>query len=180
MSLFTKSVLKFLSIMSLIAQFLCAFAGLMLLFATGAVLLVPNGVKKQLLQYVDVNSNLNTNPSVWLLVLSCLVALAIIACLFIIMYALRKMIGNIYIQDFFVYQNLTCLKQILIAIISFTILQFISQLFFAKLHAYNVSNVFSNSSPGLLGNILLLAIVYTLYVVFKYGISLQDDSNNVI
>lgn len=178
MNLFTKTVLKFLSIMSLIAQFLCAFAGLMLLFAAGALLLVPNGVKKQLLQYVDLNSN--TNPSVWFLVLSCLVALAIIACLFIIMYALHKMIGNIYAQDFFVSQNLTYLKLILIAITSFTILQFISQLFFAKLHAYNVSNIFSNSSPGLMGNILLLAIVYTLYVVFKYGISLQDDSNNVI
>ncbi|MBD3109610.1 DUF2975 domain-containing protein [Bacillus sp. AGMB 02131] len=175
MNLFTQTVLKFLSITSLIAQFFCAFAGLMLIFATGAVLLVPEGVKKQLLQYVELN-----NPSVWSLVLSCLVALTIIACLFIIMYALRKMIGNIYVQDFFVPQNLTYLKLILIAITSFTILQFISQLFFAKLHAYNVSTVFSDSSPGLLGNILLLAIVYTLYVVFKYGISLQDDSNNVI
>ncbi|MGE7187272.1 DUF2975 domain-containing protein [Peribacillus sp. NPDC006672] len=178
MNLFTKTVLKFLSIVSLIAQVLCAFAGLMLLFASGALLLVPNGVKKQLLQYADLNSN--TNPSVWLLVLSCLVALAIIACLFIIMYALHKIIGNIYEQHFFVFQNLTYLKLILISITSFTILQFTSQLFFAKIHAFNVSDVFSNSSPGLLGNILLLAIVYTLYVVFKYGISLQDDSNNVI
>ncbi|MGG4266184.1 DUF2975 domain-containing protein [Peribacillus simplex] len=178
MNLFTNTVLKFLSIVSLIAQVLCAFAGLMLLFAAGALLLVPNGVKKQLLQYVTVNSN--TNPSVWFLVLSCLVALAIIACLFIIMYALHKMIGNIYEQDFFVSQNLTYLKLILISITSFTILQFISQLFFAKLHAYNVSDIFSDSSPGLIGNILLLAIIYTLYVVFKYGISLQDDSNNVI
>ena len=91
MSFFTKTVLKFLSIMSLIAQFLCGFAGLMLLFAAGALLLVPSGVKKQLLQYVDVNSH----PSVSFLVFSCLVALAIIACLFIIMYALRKIIGNI-------------------------------------------------------------------------------------
>lgn len=180
MNLFTKTVLKFLSIMSLIAQYFCVFAGLMLLFAAGALLLVPDGAKKQLLQYVDLNSSTNTNPSVWFLVLSCIVALAIIACLFITMYALRKIIGNIYLKDFFVSQNLTYLKLILIAITSFTILQFISQLFFAKLHAYNVSNVFSESSPGLIGNILLLAIVYTLYVVFKYGISLQDDSNNVI
>lgn len=175
MNLFTKTVLKFLSIMSLIAQFLFAFVGLILLFATGALLLVPNGVKNQLLQYVDLHSK-----SVWVLVLSCLVGLAIIACLFIIMYALHKMIDNIYVQDFFVSQNLTYLKVILIAITSFTILQFISQLLFTKLHAYNVSTVFSSSSPGLIGNILLLAIVYTLYVVFKYGISLQDDSNNVI
>ncbi|WP_110926256.1 DUF2975 domain-containing protein [Bacillus massiliglaciei] len=178
MNLFTKAVLKFLSITSLLAQFLCAFAGLILLFAAGALLLVPNGAKKQLLQYADLNSN--TNPSIWFFVLSCLVALAIIACLFIIMFALHKMIGNIYVQDFFVSQNLMYLKLILIAFTSFTVLQFISQLFFAKLHAYNVSSIFSNSSPSLMGNILLLAIVYTLYVVFKYGISLQDDSNKVI
>ena len=178
MNLFTKIVLKFLSITSLIAQFLFAFVGLILLFATGALLLVPNGVKKQLLQNVDLHSNINL--SVWILVLSCLVGLAIITCLFIIMYALHKMIDNIYIQDFFVSQNLTYLKLILIAITSFTILQFISQLLFTKLHVYDVSTVFSSSSPGLIGNILLLAIVYTLYVVFKYGISLQDDSNNVI
>ena len=165
MNLFTKIVLKFLSITSLIAQFLFAFVGLILLFATGALLLVPNGVKKQLLQNVDLHSNIN---------------LSIITCLFIIMYALHKMIDNIYIQDFFVSQNLTYLKLILIAITSFTILQFISQLLFTKLHVYDVSTVFSSSSPGLIGNILLLAIVYTLYVVFTYGISLQHDSNNVI
>ncbi|MFD1170311.1 DUF2975 domain-containing protein [Oceanobacillus caeni] len=178
MNLFTKAVLKFLSIVSLIAQVLFAFAGLILLFASGALLFVSNGVRKQLLQYADLNTN--TDLSVWFLVLSCLVALAIIACLFIIMYALHKMIGNIYKQHFFVSQNLTYLKLILISITSFTILQFISQLFFAQAHAYNVSGIFSDSSPSLIGNILLLAIIYTLYVVFKYGISLQDDSNNVI
>ncbi|MGE7623048.1 DUF2975 domain-containing protein [Viridibacillus sp. NPDC096237] len=178
MNLFTKTVLKFLSIMSLIAQFLCAFAGLVLLFASGALLLVPKGVKKQLLQYTDLNSN--TNLSVWVLVLSCLVALAIIACWFIIMYALHKIIGNIYEQHFFVSLNLTYLKLILISITSFTVLDCISQLFFAQVHVYNVSDIFSDSWPNLIGNILLLSIVYTLYVVFKYGISLQDDSNNVI
>ncbi|MGE7768840.1 DUF2975 domain-containing protein [Peribacillus sp. NPDC096540] len=178
MNLFTKTVLKFLSIMSLIAQVLCAFAGLMLLFASGALLLVPNGVKKQLLQYADLNSN--TNLSVWFLVLSCLVALAIIACLFIIMYALHKIIGNIYEQHFFVSRNLKYLKLILISITSFTVLNFISQLLFAQVHAYNVSDIFPDSWPSLIGNILLLSIVYTLYVVLKYGISLQNDSNNVI
>jgi hypothetical protein len=164
--------------MSLIAQVLCAFAGLMLLFASGALLLVPNGVKKQLLQYTDLNSN--TNLSVWFLVLSCLVALAIIACLFIIMYALHKIIGNIHKQHFFVSRNLTYLKLILISITSFTVLNFISKLLFAQVHAYNVSVIFPDSWPSLIGNVLLLSIVYMLYVVFKYGISLQDDFNNVI
>ncbi len=178
MNLFTKTVLKSLSIVSLIAQVLCAFAGLVLLFASGALLLVSKGVKEQLLQYTDLTSN--TNLSVWGLILSCLVALAIIACLFIIMYALHKMIGNIYEQHYFVSQNLKYLKLILISFTSFTILQFISQLFFAQAHAYNVSDIFSESWPSLMGNILLLAIVYTIYVVFKYGIYLQEDSNNVI
>ncbi|KRG12257.1 DUF2975 domain-containing protein [Lederbergia galactosidilytica] len=178
MNLFTKTVLKSLSIVSIIAQVLFAFAGLMLLFASGALLFVSKGLKTQLLQYTDLYSN--TNLSVWFLVLSCLVALAIIACLFIIMYALNKMIGNIYEQHYFVSQNLKYLKLILISISSFTVLQFISQLFFAQAHAYNVSHIFSESWPSLLGCILLLAIVYTIYVVFKYGISLQDDSNNVI
>lgn len=164
--------------MSLIAQVLCAFAGLILLFASGALLLVPNGAKKQLLQYVDLNSS--TNLSVWFLVLSCLVALAIIACLFIIMYALRKIIGNIYEQDYFVSRNLKYLKLILISITSFTVLNFISKLLFAQVNAYNVSDVFPDSWPSLIGNLLLLSIVYMLYVVFKYGISLQDDVNNVI
>ncbi|RIJ63757.1 DUF2975 domain-containing protein [Rummeliibacillus sp. POC4] len=177
MNLFTKIVLKCLSIVTVFLQVVFAFAGLVLLFATVALLFVPNDVKNQLLQYLDLNTNVNITM---VLVLSSLVAFLIIACLFIIMHALRKMIGNIYKQNFFVPQNLTYLKLILISITSITILQFISQVFFAKLHAYNVSNVFSNSASDLVGNILLLAIVYTLYVVFKYGISLQDDSNNVI
>ena len=178
MNLFTKIVLKFLSIASLIAQIFCGFAGIMLVFATVALFFVPEGIKKDMLQLLELNSK--TNISVLFVILSCLAALAIISCLFIIMFALYKIIGNIYEQDFFVSKNLKYLKLILIAITSFTILQFISQLFFAKLHVYDVSSVFSNTSPGFLGNILILAIVYTLYVVFKYGISLQDDSNKVI
>lgn len=178
MNIFTKTVLKFLSIMSLIAQFLFAFVGLILLFASGALLLVSNGVKKQLLQYADLNSS--TNPSVWFLLFSCLIALAIIACLFIIMYALHKIIGNIYEQHFFVSRNLTHLKLILISITSFTVLNIVSQLFFAQVHAYNVGYIFSDSWSSLLVNILLLSIVYTLYLVFKHGISLQEDSNNMI
>lgn len=178
MNLFTKTVLKFLSIISLIAQALFAFVGIILLFATGALLLVPQGIKEQWMQYAELD--LNTNKLIWLLVLTCIVALAIIACLFIIMYALRKIIGNIYKQHFFVSQNLTYLKLILISFTSFIVLDFISKLFKAQVNAYNVSAILSDSWPNLIGKILLLSIVYTLYIVFKYGISLQEDSNNMI
>ncbi|GIN89212.1 hypothetical protein J6TS1_11480 [Siminovitchia terrae] len=173
MNLFTKIVLKSLAIVSLIAQVIFAIAGALFLFAAGALLIVPKGIKEQLL-------DLNTNQIILTLILSCFVALAILACLFIIMYALRKIINNIYKQHFFVSQNLRHLKLILISFTSFIVLDFVSRLLKAQVNAYNVSVIFPDTWPNVIGKILLLSIIYTLYIVFKYGISLQEDSNKVI
>ncbi|MBG9785599.1 DUF2975 domain-containing protein [Shouchella lehensis] len=178
MNLFTKIVLRFLSIASLIAQGFLAFAGLILIFASVALLVVSDGVRNQLTQHIYISSN--TAPSISFIVFSCLVALAIITCLFITTFALYKIISNIYGQQFFVVQNLKYLRFILISITSFIVFQSISQLFFAQAHLYNVSDIFLNTWPNLLESVLLLSIIYTIYVVFKYGISLQEDSNNVI
>lgn len=174
--LFTKFILNFLSIITLIAQFICGLIGFLLIFASIALLFISTELQHKLLTSMNTSSNI----TIWGLLVTCMIAIAIIICLFIIANALSKIIKNIYKQHYFVTQNLKYLKFILISIICFTLLQFISQMFFTDLSLHNVSSIFSDSSPGLFGNILLIAIVYTVYVTFKYGIYLQEESNHVI
>lgn len=176
MDLFTRIILKLLSTVTLTAQFICGFIGFILILVSVALPFTSNELQNKLL----INMSVTSNISIWDLLITCLIAIGIMACLFIIANALYRIIKNIYKQHYFVSQNLKCLKFILISIISFTLLQFISQMFFMNESLDNVSSIFSDSTPGLFGDILLLTIVYTIYVTFKYGIYLQDESNHMI
>lgn len=178
MNLFTKIILKFLSVVALIVQVIFIIAVPIFMFAIGALLFVPKSIKEQLLNSMELDFNIK--QTTWILVISCIVAIAILICLYIVMRALRKIINNIYRQHFFVSQNLTCLKVILISFTSFIILDFASKLLKAQFNAHNVSVIFPDSWPNLIGKLLLLSIIFTIYIVFKYGMELQEDSNNVI
>lgn len=43
-----------------------------------------------------------------------------------------------------------------------------------------VSNIFANSWSQIGIYVIFIAILYTIYFVFKYGVELQNDANTVI
>ncbi|MBL3529985.1 hypothetical protein JMJ99_01295 [Companilactobacillus zhachilii] len=176
MKYLTNFILKTLSILSLIAQVLFSIASIGVIIATIMMFIVSGDSKSELYTYVIEPQNL-TRLS---LLGGCLNALIILICLIITMRSLRNIVNNIYQQHSFVESNLKNIKVMLATVSIFTIANIISLFLFAGNSEKPISNIFANtwSQIGIYG--IFIAILYTIYLVFKYGVELQEDSNSVI
>lgn len=72
------------------------------------------------------------------------------------------------------------MKWILGSVSVFILGNIVSMLFFSYSNGRNLSAIFSNSWGQIVSYLILLAIIYMLYLVFKYGYELQHDSDTVI
>jgi len=114
------------------------------------------------------------------LVLGCMNALIIFISLIITMRSLRRVINNIKQNDFFVVSNLTNIRTMFISVFVITIANIISMFIFSNGNGRSISGVFVNSWSQIGMYFIFMAILYTIYLVFKYGVKLQEDSNTVI
>ncbi|PMD69815.1 DUF2975 domain-containing protein [Companilactobacillus nuruki] len=169
-------VLKGLSILTIIAQTLFTLGGISVVFAAIMMFIVSGNDKSEFYRYVLEPGNLTKGS----LVLGCINAVIIFICLIITMSSLRKIVNNINQRNFFVQSNLTNIKIMLISIIIFTAANIISMFIFANGTGRSISNIFANSWSQIGVYVIFLAILYTVYLVFKYGVDLQKDSNTVI
>lgn len=169
-------VLKGLSILTIIAQTLFTLGGISVVFAAIMMFIVSGNDKSDFYRYVLEPGNLTKGS----LVLGCINAVIIFICLIITMSSLRKIVNNINQRNFFVQSNLTNIKIMLISIIIFTAANIISMFIFANGTGRSISNIFANSWSQIGVYVIFLAILYTVYLVFKYGVDLQKDSNTVI
>lgn len=169
-------VLKGLSILTIIAQTLFTLGVISVVFAAIMMFIVSGNDKSEFYRYVLEPGNLTKGS----LVLGCINAVIIFICLIITMSSLRKIVNNINQGNFFVQSNLTNIKIMLISIIIFTAANIISMLIFANGTGRSISNIFANSWSQIGVYVIFLAILYTVYLVFKYGVDLQKDSNTVI
>lgn len=169
-------VLKGLSILTIIAQTLFTLGVISVVFAAIMMFIVSRNDKSEFYRYVLEPGNLTKGS----LVLGCINAVIIFICLIITMSSLRKIVNNINQGNFFVQSNLTNIKIMLISIIIFTTANIISMLIFANGTGRSISNIFANSWSQIGVYVIFLAILYTVYLVFKYGVDLQKDSNTVI
>lgn len=176
MNYISKVTLKFLSILTIIFQVIFSLAGLAIIFASIMMLFVTGESKHELYTYI-LGPNHITKA---VLLFSCLVALLIIVSLFLILHSLRQILNNIYQKKYFIESNLTNIKRTLIYSSIFIIGNILSMFTFSNLHNKNISNIFANSWGQILIYIVFLAIIYTIYLIFKYGVDLQKDSDNVI
>lgn len=169
-------VLKGLSILTIIAQTLFTLGVISVVFAAIMMFIVSGNDKSEFYRYVLEPGNLTKGS----LVLGCINAVIIFICLIITMSSLRKIVNNINQRNFFVQSNLTNIKIMLISIIIFTAANIISMFIFANGTGRSISNIFANSWSQIGVYVIFLAILYTVYLVFKYGVDLQKDSNTVI
>ena len=172
----TKIVLKSLSILTMIAQVVFGLAGIAVILAMGLMFFVQGEAKADMYKYVLQPENLTK----FTLFISCLVALVIFACLIITMRSLHKVLNNIDKKDYFVEANLINIKIMTISMLTFTGANIISILMFANGHGKSVSSAFANSWSQIAIYAIFVAILYTIYLIFKYGVELQNDSNTVI
>ncbi|AYW46389.1 DUF2975 domain-containing protein [Tetragenococcus koreensis] len=176
MNFFNRFILRILSILTIIGQILCSIAGIGLVLAAGSLLLIPNDFKQELLSYANTN---NTIPTIFLIV-SAIVGFLIITSIFFVLRSLKKIIDNIYSKQYFVEQNVTSLKKILTYFSIFTISNILSLFFFAYAHEQNVSSIFANSWSQIGIYMIILAIIYTLYLVFKSSMELKNENDSFV
>lgn len=176
MNLFNRFILRILSILTVIGQIMFGIAGISLVFAALSSVFVPNELKQELLAYTNTN---NTIPAAFLIV-SGIVGFLIITSIFLILRSLKKIIDNIYNEQYFVMQNVTSLKKIVLFFSIYTICNVISMIFFAYAHEQNVSSIFTNSWSQIGICIVILSIIYTLYLVFKSGMKLKNENDSFV
>lgn len=172
----TNLILKVLSLLTIIAQVIFSLGGIGVIFATIMMFVISGDDKNDFYKYVLEPGNLTRGN----LVLGCLNALIIFICLIITMRSLRKVVNNINSQNFFVQSNLVNIKIMLASVSVFTAANIISMFIFGNSHGQAISNVFANSWSQIGIYVIFIAILYTIYIVFKYGVKLQDDANTVI
>lgn len=172
----TNLILKLLSILTIVAQVIFSLGGIGVVFAAIMMFIVSGNNKSDFYKYVLEPGNLTRGN----LLLGCLNALIIFICLIITMTSLRKVINNINAQKFFVQANLTNVKIMLGSVSIFTVANIISMYIFANNHGRAISDIFANSWSQIGIYVIFIAILYTIYLVFKYGVELQDDVNTVI
>lgn len=172
----TNFILKLISVLTVVAQVIFSIASIMLVFATVMMFFISGETQSDFDKYMLQPQNL-TKMS---LVMGCLLALIILISLMVTMRSLRKVINNISQKNFFVQINLNNIKIMLISVSIFTLSNIGSMFMFASAHATSISSVFANSWGQIGIYVIFIAILYTIYLVFKYGVELQNDSNTVI
>lgn len=176
MKYLTKFVLKAVSILTIVAEVIFSLGTLGVIFSTIMMFIISGSDKEDFNKYILSSGNLTKGT----LLLAGINAIVIFASLIITMHSLRRVVDNISNKQFFVASNLLNIKKMLISVSIVTLCNIFSMFFFASAHVSSLSGVFSNSWSQIGIYIIFVAILYTIYLVFKYGFELQEDSNTVI
>lgn len=177
-----KFILNLLTILTWIYQVICVLG---VIFGIGTV-----GVGLFGLSNADFRDgfrvglgvhNISDIQLIWLIVgLGMLFMVMAIAEFLICRYA-RLIVKNIKQEIYFAAKNLQLLKKLLISVACYTVGSIIDYVIIACNHelanAQTQNYVYPN---GITNGLLFLAVLYVVYLVFKYGMKVQKDSDSII
>ncbi|WP_390410488.1 hypothetical protein [Lacticaseibacillus jixiensis] len=143
----------------------------------GGIWLVP-GFSQMILAHTQVSAALLAHLG--LLFIDCVAALAIVVGYVVLFKALHTILANLTKGQYFVQLNLMAMKRILVV----SIIQFAVQVasFFVNATAtiHNVGWLFHTTPAQFFGEAVLIVIIYVVWLVFKYGLVVQEDSDSMI
>lgn len=170
-----KFSLKFLSLLSVIAKGVFAFAAAMFLFV-GVVIAIPP-LRDQVTTNMPIDGSLNNMTLAFgALILEIILALI----LFSIANSLKNLINNMQQGHFFTANNLRYLKQILNNMWGLISLQGIFIVGALGFDFYAGEYTFNSDFTSLLIMFVFLAIFYTTYTLIKKGVVLKEDNDSFI
>lgn len=109
-----------------------------------------------------------------------LIALSSLVTLFATFYYVQHIIVNIYKNIYFRKSNEQYFKKMLIAFSLFILSSAIGNIFYMKLyHHFTLSDCYILAGKAA-RDIMLWGFIYTIYVLFKEGLALQDNSDQII
>ncbi|WP_281165255.1 DUF2975 domain-containing protein [Liquorilactobacillus sicerae] len=179
-TVFENTLLKVLALVTIIAQWFFFFCIGAILLA-GTIITIANYTELGAGIEQDITKELpNSSLSLSGLLLILLGAILICLSLALIMHYLHLLIANIKESKFFTKSNLNLIKKILFVMLAGTVIQWTANFLVDKYLSANTTDIFSSSFGNTLGSPVTLAAIYVIYLVFKYGLALQEESDKVI
>jgi hypothetical protein len=173
-----KIILQLLAVVIRVVEWIFFIASTFTLLG-GVLFFVVSNIPNKEIQH-DIQYSLTENFSPTWIFLSLVLGAIILFCFGLAMRYTNIIINNLANSIFFTIINLNSIKKILYVLLLASITQWIANILFLNFNLQNVSDIFSRSFGGLLGSPVMLIIIYVIYLVFKYGLSLQEDSDKVI
>ena len=168
-------VLKALTILAWIGEVITLIVTVLLVLS-GILAAIPS-FRTQVLKSLplDLNSSLNINPLV--IVLALLLAAVGMGTLFWIIRSFRLLIKNINQEIYFDEKNLDLLRAILVSLGIYTV----ADIAFACLvELSQVGQEFGLDFADTGFSLVVLAIIYVIYLVFKNGLELKNETKDII
>lgn len=119
-----------------------------------------------------------TNHTFTMVILNAIGEFLVAIAICVLLHYGRKLILNIKHDIFFTTQNLTIIHKLLISFTAYTVLQAATNYLASSPYETSFSHLFSTNSN--LPAIVSLGILYLLYIIFKNGLTLQDDVDKMI
>lgn len=90
-------------------------------------------------------------------------------------------VKNIKQEVYFADSNLNLLKKLLISVAGYTIISIVDFIMLMTHHAWFIKYTNNVLYPsGVTTGLLFLAVLYVVYLVFKYGMKVQEDADSII
>lgn len=188
-----KFILNLLSVVAWIYQAVCVLSIVMSVVVTGFMIFVVSQpdirteVQKGFHQEIGVSMS---NSTMWWITVSLFgfMFVGFFAQFFICHYA-RAIIKNIKKEIYFALNTMQYLKRLLISVavyVGFTVVYYIiifcnfaTFSAMSKRYAGDVTSNFLYPS-SITNGLLFLAVLYVVYLVFKYGMKVQEDADSII
>lgn len=175
----TKISLKFLSVLTTVAEVIFAVAGVALVIGAG-ILAIPSFREEVSIEATFNGEAIALNDSlsgIILILVSLVFALLLVVALFFIMRALKFIIANMKNMEFFTANNLYYSKQILTCIWFIIAQQIVATMlpWFSSLNGNSDELTFDLTY--LLISFIFLAVFYTIYTLLKNGIELKNEND---
>lgn len=174
-----NTFINFLYVISLlsVASLLIAMGTLALVFVIAGIvyLLIPSartGI------FHDIISGIGGSTNIWVICLSFALLLIILGLITLVSFSVFKLIANVRRNIYFKPINLKYIQGILWGYGGIILTNYCSGVL---ADTYNINSSSISSNQGGDGTSLLIWFaLYVIYVMFKYGIDLQEDSDKIV
>lgn len=183
-----KFVLNLLTALTWIYQVLCVFSVVTFVLAGGFTIfaLSQPGAGAEIGKVMNDEFGVQIGSTwIWLILgMLCVFIVGTIAQFLICRYA-RLIIKNIKQEIYFAVKNLQLLKKLLISVVVYTVATVIFYIGIYSNYA-TLTKIAKTSSVDILyptsitNSLFFLAILYVVYLVFKYGMKVQEDADSII
>lgn len=169
-----NSILSLIKFITWIVEIICIIGTIALVIIDGFILFHGNS-------FVSSTGITGMGNNLSLIVLSILLEAVLFGTVAFSVRYIRMVIENIKREIYFNHANLKLVKSTLISVGVFTVVSIVESVVIGFAGA-NVSSVYSLkfNFTDTMFSLVVLGILYVIYLVFKNGLTLQDDQNHII